>query len=1561
MVELMNAAALRTAGALALLCISLQFIYIQPTAAASSQFILLDYSYTSQSGSTAIYPGSMRVELLVNILYNGTDVVSYLSGCINLPQGFSPSRGYSTCSPPYSTDYSAIELLEPGTTFTLKYYIDVSKAIAPGTYYPIITLYYVVNREVATYNVTGVSIKISHYPPVELVVENTYWTPNAYPGSSDVYLNIVLRNRGDSRVLSGSGIIQLPPQIFTPSEVSVFIGEVSESDYTTITIGGLSIAKNASPGTYYGLLKLTATAVTNDGVTYSSLIEASFSVALSEPPAVEIALLDYGFTSLRPSIGMNMAKLYIRMQHQDSRGIVLQAIAVYIRALRGATFTNSSNVYIATLSGPYGYGDFFTVTSSELSVSEGLAVFQVDLVAFGTVNGAEFWSNQSYVIQLNVSIPQLALGVVDAYWSSGLVYPGTQGVDLGVVIENLDAINVVDALVKILLPKGFSPEVIGVSEVSVASGSRTTVIFRSISIDPEVRPGVYVAKLVIDGVALARDGSFYRIHSEYSMLLSVSSSSIQPLDIVSITTNPQPLYATATGGSTSFTMQLVKPVSATGLCIEVILSPPIAFSDGSRSRNYSLSGSYAYGDFITFTITNMDLTNATEGLYPIVVVAKGMLIINGAESWFSQTIMALLEVKKPYLNISIVGSGWFNGYSSSESRGSSIYVRLQSYSRDPIATLIAVLEPLTSGVTVVGSSNATWSSSTPIGYGEVVTIVFSNIDVEASAPQIMIRLHLRGVIRSSEASYIATSDYVIKVPLLEDNSLLISRIATQYRGTYAPLLPSSRDLEIVATLINLRPEPITSVAVELVEVPHVLKVKDYGGCSMGIGSGSSCDLTLLVDVSNDAAPGMYLLVLRFKYYRSVGGAIVGFKQVFEVPIVIDDGENYAPDLVLATWYWGRAGQPTTVLEHQRMAPVTISILNRGRYSASSITVELTPLNESIKPILSREVCSPSLAPSYGCIVTLYVDLAEATAGQALFNLSISYVVTSYNAHLLYKRSFTIPLRIEEYAAGKGLKLIQQGWSNDWPTYPNTENATFTVALANMWPYTIRGISALIHLPNGFTSVNGSKQALSYDPGPLNSLSTATLSFTITVGEIPPGLYNALLEVNYVVEVGGADLAWIEYFNASIVVHNDSRAIELLTPTWLGQAPSPGSYGATLVVSFRNNDIPRISGSILEIELPEGFTCSLNNSTYAAIASGGYLPIQQAYGIPQVLELQQIVKYLNIQYQAPQPVGVGNVFTFYIPLNILIDKPGVFYANAYVNVIDHWSNVRRMRILIPIEVLGSSQLIVVRASPTLKFQQGVGFTNITLINEGYSPIHEVYVYIIPQSPVAIPLQSAFYISRIEKEASFTVEFIYNPLNIMTGLGGTTVRYMSLPLMVSVLFKDVLGYQRFINTSTSVIIEPFIDLRVISTKAELRGSTLIVSGVLANYGLATARSIEVAVTYSGLRASTFIGDLDSASQTAFRVELSVNDTISKEAIIELDYRDEYYRLESMSFNITVVQIPITTTIQPLQKWPIIEVEHYLVIAIVAVFLTVFLLLLYRYLRKLGGRISVSEETG
>lgn len=1556
--RLVNASSLRIGGALALICILLQPIYIQATTASSSQFLLLDYAYTSQSGSPTIYPGSMRVELLVNILYNGTSVVSYLSGCINLPQGFSPSRGYSTCSPPYNTDYSVIELLEPGATFTLKYYIDVSKAIAPGAYYPTITLYYVANGELTTYNVTGVSIEVSHYPPVKLVVENAYWTPNAYPGSSSVSINIVLRNSGNSRVLSASGIIQLPPQIFTPSEVNVFIGEVSVNDYTIITAAGLSIAKDASPGTYYGLLKLTATAITDDGVTYSSPIEASFNVVLSEPPAVEVVLIDYGFTSPRPSIGMNMTKLYIRMQHQDSRGIVLQAIAVYVKALYGAMFINGSKICVTTLSGPYSYGDFLTITSSELSVSEGLAVFQVDLVAFGTANGAEFWSNQSYIIQLNVSIPQLALGVVDAYWSSGLVYPGTQGVDLGVVIENLDAVNVVDALVKILLPNGFSPEVIGVSGVSVASGSRTTVIFRSISIDPEVSPGIYIAKLTIDGVASARDGSFYRVYIEYSIPLSVLSNSIHPLNLVSITTNPQPLYATSIDSSASFTMQLVKPVSATGLCIEVILPPPIAFSDGSRSRNYSLSGSYAYGDFMTFTITNVDLTNADEGFYPLVIIARGILVINGAESWFSQTITALLEVKKPYLNVSIIDAGWLNGYSSSESKGSSIYIRVQSYSRDPIAVLVAVLEFLTPGVTVVGSSNASWSSSTPISYGEVATLVFNNIDIEASVPQVNIRLHLRGVIRSSEASYIAISDHLIEVPLIKDYSLLVSRITTQYRGAYAPLLPSSRDLEIVATLINLRPEPITSVAIELVEVPNVLKVKDYGGCSMGVAGGSSCDLTLLVDVFSDARPGIYTLVFRVKYYRSVGGALVGFKQVVEAPIMIDSGENYAPDLMLVTWYWGRAGQPITVLEHQRMAPVTISVLNRGRYSASSVIVDMTPLSEAVKPVLSREVCSPSLAPGYACSTTLYVDLAEAVAGQVSFNLSISYVVTSYNAHLLYERSFIISLQVEEYAAGKGLKLIEYRWSNDWPTYPNTENATFTIVLANTWPYTVRGISAILHLPNGFTSVNSSSKASSYNAGPLNSLSTTVLSFTISVGGVLPGLYSALLEVEYVVEAGGADLSWVEYFDVPIMVHDDSRAIELLTPTWLGQAPSPGSYGATLVVSFRNNNIPRISGSILEIELPNGFTCSLNNSTYAAIASGGYLPIQQAYGISQVLELQQIARYLNIQYQAPQSVSVGDVFTFYIPLNILIDKPGVFYANAYVNIVDHWSNVRRVGVLIPIEVLGSSQLIVVKASPILKFQQGVGFANITLINEGYSPIYEVYVYIIPQSPIAVPLQSAFYMSRIEREASLTVEFAYNPLTIMTGVGGTTVRYMSLPLMVSVLFKDALGYQKFINASTSLIIEPFIDLRVVSAKADLRGSVLVVSGVLANYGLATARSIEVAVIYGGLRASTFMGDLDSASQTAFRVELSVNNTAGKEAIIEISYRDEYYRLESTSFNITVVQVQVTTTTQPPQKWPILEVEHYLVIAIVAAFLTAFLLLLYRYLRKLSSRISVSE---
>ncbi|MEM2453300.1 MAG: hypothetical protein QW725_02805, partial [Ignisphaera sp.] len=131
-------------------------------------------------------------------------------------------------------------------------------------------------------------------------------------------------------------------------------------------------------------------------------------------------------------------------------------------------------------------------------------------------------------------------------------------------------------------------------------------------------------------------------------------------------------------------------------------------------------------------------------------------------------------------------------------------------------------------------------------------------------------------------------------------------------------------------------------------------------------------------------------------------------------------------------------------------------------------------------------------------------------------------------------------------------------------------------------------------------------------------------------------------------------------------------------------------------------------------------------------------------------------------------------------------------------------------------------------------------------------------------------------------------------------------------------------------------------------------------IVNYGLATARNVEVAVLEEdGMLGASFLGDLDPASQYAFRVEASADRPISS-LVLKISYRDEY----GVS---RYVELPIAISYEQRSVSPTIRVNrdhmplltHSVTIALVVVFLVFMVLILYRYVRKHMHKLSEKIE--
>ncbi len=1551
----------RAASLLLILLILLGSLYTITSyvLAKPGDFKLLSYSYKSSAGTDKIYPGSRNVELTVEVQYVGGSDITGVTGRLQLPAGFTISRGSQASSPPYMPNGTTYTIVKPGDIIIFKYKFDVSEGTSPGSYsFSVNVTYRPVSAptNLKSEIISGITITVHSYPVLRLNVVDTYWTPDAYPGSEGVSLNVILENDGDSAIVSANILIRFP-KIIEPREVEVSIGAMNKKDRVTLTLNNLDVSVDAIPGYHYqATMYITATARTDDGVTYEKSTTKSFVFTISQAPLIKLELLDYGLTAPHSVSGLRYTKIYVDFQNKDTATI--NAITAIFNITNSTiSFINGSRISVTTLQGVYNYGDYITLESKELVINEnftGVLSVELTLTIFGSKDGAEFWSTQKYNLTISVTKPHIDVELVKAYWSTQRVYPGSNDQSLNVVVENLDSVDFIDVVATLKLPPVFTPPSITASNVNIHKGSRTTITFQHIDISREAKPGVYSATLILNGLAKADDNSFYKVLVKLPMLINISSPDLPVFEVIGYGWSEGRAYTTSCNINAYVSLRVISPVTVQNILVRVFLPPQLSFMDNKRSMNITVSGNYGYGQSFRVNVGPINVTTGTPSIVPIALGVEAQVNIHGATAWITKNYIIPLIINRPRLNLTLIDSGWYEGYASIESYGLTAYTTFQSLHIDRISTLIIIMKPSITGVTFEsGKNESIWVREEALNYGDIVTATFRDIDVNVNTTSLLVVLRVESIINIGNGYYRASKEFKVNLTLIDDEkSFIVVESTTLYQGAYAPLLPTAHDIILRVTLINIRPDPISSVDVK-VRLPQGFKLKGISGsCLNGVAGGSSCTLDLHLDVE-DVSSEVYQASIELNYFKRLNNAIVKFTQVITLNLPVEPIETYLPKISLVTWYWGR-DTPTIVFEHDKYVPLTIVLINIGRYTAEGVEVKIEKLNSTVRFITNSSYCTARLDPGTTCRATIHLDLGKVSAGNVYFRVYVIYLFREYGVHVLKHQTFIISLPVERFAGGKGLEVVSSDWQNDWPVYPNTQNATFTITLANKWPYRISGLELKLFLPFGFISRDGS-YTTTYISGPIDSLDVVTASFTISVGNVTPGRYKAKLIAEYIVECGGAQLKRIDEFEVTMIIQSLEGAIQLISSSWYGGSPEPGTYGAFLLITLRNNYITRIQGPILEIYLPKGFTCAINNETYALIS-----PYTRTltYMYPSGSSPQQIMPQIPVilRYiaggggEAEYTVSQGEILSFIVPLNILTERVGEYYAKAYLNFIDHWGNVRRIALRIPIRLFGSTKLVEVYLPKSIRIINGTTSLSVTLTNKGYAPVYDAYVLMIPQAPIAIPVQNVKYVSRIDSNTNVTLSFnlIYNPTSIISR-GGITLQYTSLPIILTIRYKDILGYQHMFNVSAAVLIEPFIDLRLGGdVKAELRGFSLIVSGTIVNYGLSIARSVEVRVIAENINSSTFIGDIDPASQSAFRVEMSLSKKVDR-VKIEIICQDDYGREHKKEATLPVKTITIVTVTSE-QKPPLpITSSHIIVIVMVAVFLTVVAYLLHRFLKR------------
>jgi len=405
------------------LTLQYQLVFMNPTYGESDEDFHIVYVNVKSSADTAeVYPGSRRVNLKIEAVYQNVtpakDVVGWLNTTVVPGIGFSSGSG--SCSPARLLNGSFAENVSLNTYVTFEYLLDISEAVAPGSYNLTLKIAYSKNG-FSWGEFKNITLIVWDYPPISLRVVDAYFSPSSYPGSVDTNLYIILENSGDSTITSAYfNLTDLDKFIVKNPRAST--GLANKGDRFTIAFTGITIPPDANITTYNATINADCSARTEDGVVYNKTTTLTVPVKVEAPPPEQPIML----AAVNTLYNGEAAPLL-----PSARGVVLRIYLINrlpeaINAMN-VSATLPGEITLRAVSGTYingmasGGTCFVDLTVDVDPKTDWSKRYNgtLKITYFKIISGASFPMNQNVSFPINVEshhshVPELAL--VEAYW-----------------------------------------------------------------------------------------------------------------------------------------------------------------------------------------------------------------------------------------------------------------------------------------------------------------------------------------------------------------------------------------------------------------------------------------------------------------------------------------------------------------------------------------------------------------------------------------------------------------------------------------------------------------------------------------------------------------------------------------------------------------------------------------------------------------------------------------------------------------------------------------------------------------------------------------------------------------------------------------------------------------------------------------------------------------------------------------------------------------------------------------------------------------------------------------
>ncbi len=491
----------------------------------------------SSAGTPRVYPGSSRVNLLLEVRNNYNYSLSDLIGCLILPEGFNPSMGNGLCTEPVATNGSYLQIIPPNYVFQLRYLIDINDSISPGQYNISVKISYTVNstyfEEYLSFNVT-----ILEYPPLDIEVIDYYWEPEEiYPSTTSASLTILLKNNGESTI--SNGIVRLYlPEGFEPNKYVLTGLRLSPNEVYSLKFTDVDVKPSTSPGSYYGYLEINATTSTEDGVGYEGYWNSNIELVVSYPPEPSVEIIDTGF---REKIVYNesmLVDIYVTIRNNGLPTIT--HVLAYLYLPSDARTLDNRSLSITIYEGQISYGDVVTLTFNNINITssdnilENL-VLKLDMIM--NYRGARYNVSRTYSFTLNLTKYTNYLGLASIRWlyngQPAVALPSSRNIEMQIVLVNYGPRTIKTMVPSIELPEGINLRDISLQSYgSIPSGEAATLSIK-LDISDDLEPGSYLSKLTLN-LIISSDNALLFTRQDITIPITVADPNdyIPVLDIV---------------------------------------------------------------------------------------------------------------------------------------------------------------------------------------------------------------------------------------------------------------------------------------------------------------------------------------------------------------------------------------------------------------------------------------------------------------------------------------------------------------------------------------------------------------------------------------------------------------------------------------------------------------------------------------------------------------------------------------------------------------------------------------------------------------------------------------------------------------------------------------------------------------------------------------------------------------------------------------------------------------------------------------------------------------------